>query len=154
MHTHDRSFSPCTRKTNDHGRRTIRDVTQSWTHDPARKVGDNAAPLVEASVVEGLAAIPGLPRAALVERWTEVYGRPPSKGISRRLLEYAAAYHLQAEASGGLRPAVVSKLRRLTESGRNGAPTVPRSGPQEKIARRITAGQGLERMSPHSRGHR
>ena len=84
--------------------------------------------LDEKSVADGLAAIPGLPRAALIERWTEAYGRPPPKGISRRLLEHAAAYHLQARALGGLKPAVLRKLRRSAASGQNGAPAASRSG--------------------------
>ena len=58
----------------------------------------------ESGLAEGLAAIPGLPRETLLGRWTDAYGRPPPKGISQRLLEYAAAYHLQARTLGGLRP--------------------------------------------------
>ena len=66
----------------------------------------------ESGLAEGLAAIPGLPRETLLGRWTDAYGRPPPKGISQRLLEYAAAYHLQARTLGGLRPDVLRKLRR------------------------------------------
>ncbi len=87
----------------------------------------------EMGVADGLAAIPGLPRAALIERWTEAYGRPPPKGISRRLLEYAAAYHLQAQALGGLKPAVLRKLRRLAGSGPNGAPAAARPDPKKTL---------------------
>lgn len=57
-----------------------------------------------------LTAISSLRRSTLVEQWTAVHGRSPPKGISRRLLEYAAAYHLQAKALGGLKPAVRRKL--------------------------------------------
>ena len=63
------------------------------------------------SLAEELAGIPGLPRKALVERWEKAYGGPPPKGISRRLLEYSAAYHLQVKAYGGLKPNVRRKLR-------------------------------------------
>ncbi len=89
--------------------------------------------LDEKGVSDGLAAIPGLPRAALIERWTEAYGRPPLKGISRRLLEYAAAYHLQVQALGGLNPAVLRKLRRPAGSGQEGAPAVSRPGPNKTL---------------------
>ena len=89
--------------------------------------------LDERSVADGLDAIPGLPRAALVEQWTEAYGRPPPKGISRRLLEYAAAYHLQVQALGGLKPAVRRKLRRPVGSERDGAPAVSRPGPKKTL---------------------
>ena len=63
------------------------------------------------SLAEELTRIPGLPRKALVERWEKAYGGPPPKGISRRLLEFSAAYHLQVKAFGGLKPNVRRKLR-------------------------------------------
>ena len=72
-----------------------------------------------------LAAIPDLSRATLVERWAAAYGRPPPKGMSRRLLEYAAAWHLQSQAFGGLDPAVRRKLQRQARLGKNGASRVP-----------------------------
>ena len=87
--------------------------------------------LDERRVAEGLAAIPGLPRTGLIKRWTEAHGHPPPKGISRRLLEHAAAYHLQAQALGGLKPAVLRKLSRPVGSGRNGAPAASRPGPRK-----------------------
>ncbi len=68
------------------------------------------------SIAEQLAVIPNLARAALVERWTEAYGHSPPKGLSRRLLEYAAAYHLQTQAYGGPTPRLRRKLRRLAAS--------------------------------------
>lgn len=89
--------------------------------------------LDDKNVAEGLAAIPGLPRATLIERWKRAYGRPPPKGISRRLLEYAAAYHLQAQALGGLNPAVLRKLRRPAGSEQNGAPAAPRLRPKKTL---------------------
>ena len=62
-------------------------------------------------VAEALSAIPGLLRGELVERWEHAYGRQPPKGISRRLLEYSAAYQVQVKAFGGLKPTVRRKLR-------------------------------------------
>ncbi len=76
-------------------------------------------------VANELAAIPELSRTALVERWAAAYGRPPPKGLSRRLLEYAAAWHLQSQAFGGLDPAVRRKLQRQARSRENGASRVP-----------------------------
>ena len=58
-------------------------------------------------------AISDLSREELIERWIAAHGRPPPKGASRRLLERAAAYHLQATAFGGLKPAAIRKLSRL-----------------------------------------
>ncbi len=72
-----------------------------------------------------LAAIPDLSRVVLVERWAAAYGRPPPKGMSRRLLEYAAAWHLQSQALGGLDPAVRRKLQRQARPGQDGASRVP-----------------------------
>ncbi len=57
-----------------------------------------------------LRVIRNLPRAALMARWTAAYGRLPPKGLSRRLLEHAAAYHLQVKAFGGLKPVIRRRL--------------------------------------------
>ena len=59
----------------------------------------------ENRVAEDLSAIPGLSRAELIERWEKTHGRPPPKGVSRRLLEYSAAYQVQVKAFGGLKKA-------------------------------------------------
>lgn len=61
-------------------------------------------------VAAQLKAIRSLPRAVLMERWTAAHGRPPPKGLSRRLLVYAAAYHVQVKAFGGLKPVVRRRL--------------------------------------------
>jgi hypothetical protein len=63
-------------------------------------------------IASKLAAIKELPRADLIERWEAHHGRSAPKGISRRLLEYSAAYQLQAKAYGGLSPVVRQKLMR------------------------------------------
>ncbi len=76
-------------------------------------------------VANELAAIPEHSRTALVERWAAAYGRPPPKGLSRRLLEYAAAWHLQSQAFGGLDPAVRRKLQRQARPGEDEASRVP-----------------------------
>ena len=57
-----------------------------------------------------LAAIALRSRADLVAQWTRIHGRPPPRGTSRRLLEYAAAYQLQAQAMGDLKPKLRRKL--------------------------------------------
>ena len=55
-------------------------------------------------IAEKLSAITQLSRKDLVERWTSTNKRPPPKGISRRILEYSAAYQVQVKACGGLSP--------------------------------------------------
>ena len=64
-------------------------------------------------IAEELCTISCLSRSKLIERWIAVHNRPPPKGISRRLLEYSAAYQLQAKAFGGLKPTVRRKLRHI-----------------------------------------
>ena len=65
-------------------------------------------------------SVSDLPREQLAERLDQIYRSPPPKGVSRRLLERAAAaYHLQADALGGLKPAVARKLSGLA-SGTDG----------------------------------
>ncbi len=78
-------------------------------------------------VANELAAIPDLSRTVLVERWTAASGRPPPKGLSRRLLEYAAAWHLQSQVFGGLTPAVQRRLHRSVNPGEDGTSRVPRA---------------------------
>ena len=65
----------------------------------------------EDRIVGELSAIPGLTRGELIGLWEKAHGRPPPKGLSRRLLEYSAAYRVQVKASGGLKPMVRRKLR-------------------------------------------
>ena len=68
-----------------------------------------------------LLAIPDLSRAQLVDKWSAAHGQPPPKGISRRLLEYVAAYDLQSKANGGLRPTTRRKLRLVSQGDRTSA---------------------------------
>lgn len=59
-----------------------------------------------------LAALDALSRDELAERWAATYGCPPPAGVRRELLAYAAAWHLQARHSGGLRPETKKLLKR------------------------------------------
>jgi hypothetical protein len=67
--------------------------------------GSDARPSVE--------SVASLTRDELVQIWIKAYRRLPPKGISRRLLEHAAAYHLQAEVRGGLSAAAKRALARV-----------------------------------------
>ncbi len=86
------------------------------------------------SLAEGHAGIPSLPRKALVIRWAKAYGRPPPKGISRRLLEYAAAYDLQSKELGGLKPAAKRKLSQTMNFPANDRSATSRSGQRNKLS--------------------
>ena len=59
------------------------------------------------------AALAELDRAALVEMWQATHGQPPPRGLGKRLLALAAAYHRQAELEGGLKPEVRKRLERI-----------------------------------------
>jgi len=61
-------------------------------------------------VSQDISALTNASREELVERWNLTYGRLPPKGISRRLLERSAAYDIQEEAHGGLKPQVKRQL--------------------------------------------
>ena len=56
-------------------------------------------------------------RKVLIEGWESAYGRSPPKGISRRLMQYALAYHAQAKTYGGLKSAAKRKLFQLARAG-------------------------------------
>ena len=100
-----------------------------------RALSANPSQPLNDSVTDQLAAIPDLSRNDLIERWTQAYGRPPPRRLSRRLLEYGAAYQIQARAFGGLSPAVRRKLQRnaaggdarVTAPARGGAALAPGS---------------------------
>ncbi len=95
-----------------------------------------------------LSAISSLARSDLIERWVDAHGQPPPKGISRRLLEYSAAYHLQVKAFGGLKPATRRKLDRIAAR----TPESETTAPTPSKASRLTPGARLVREW-HGRTH-
>jgi hypothetical protein len=56
-----------------------------------------------------------LPRTELVARWDALYGVPPPKGISRRLMVGALAYAHQAKQQGGPSAALSRRLAQLID---------------------------------------
>lgn len=62
------------------------------------------------AVAEELSTIADFSRSELVELWEKTYECSAPKGISRRLLEYSAAYTAQANAHGGLKASVRRQL--------------------------------------------
>ena len=63
-------------------------------------------------------------RQTLIGLWQAAYGQPPPPGVSRRLLEYAAAYNEQVKKFGGLS---VTTRRDLTKIATRSADQVDRS---------------------------
>ena len=78
-------------------------------------------------IAEELSAIPGHSRGELVARWENAHGGSPPKGISRRLLEYSAAYQVQVKAFGGLKPTIRRRLRVQAASKETSAKSVAAS---------------------------
>ena len=78
-----------------------------------------------------LASLPGLPRAALQQRWTELYGTTPPLHISRPLLTRAVAYKMQEAVHGGLSLATRRLLVRIADNVAAGRAAVP--APTRKI---------------------
>lgn len=72
----------------------------------------------QGQIEQKLVAITGLSRSDLIARWEAVYGRRPPKGISRRLLEYSAAFTIQVNTFGGIKLSVRRKLDRSVGEGK------------------------------------
>ena len=69
-----------------------------------------------------LAEIPQQDMTALRSAWAGMFGRMPPMGLSRRLLELAAAYDMQAKIYGGLSPAIRRKLMQIAATKQEGKP--------------------------------
>jgi hypothetical protein len=101
-----------------------------------------------ATLEKQLAAIPKLDDSALGAGWTALFGRPPPPGLSRRLLELAAAHHAQAKVYGGLRPSI---RRKLINAARQRAAASDRNS-EQKQRTGLTPGTRLVRAW-HGRTH-
>ena len=100
------------------------------TQEPARprgRAGRRSSSALELGDDVTVRSIADLSREALVDAWVEAYGRPPPKGISRRLLQYAAAYHVQARAFGGLSSATRRKLDPALQPSSDATPAPARA---------------------------
>ena len=116
-----------------------------------RALSANPSQPLNDSVTDQLAAIPDLSRNGLIERWTQAYSRPPPRGLSRRLLEYAAAYQIQARAFRGLPPAVRRRLQRIAAAGSSRVAAPARGGAAPALAPGSPADPRVARANPHCR---
>ena len=57
----------------------------------------------------------------LRERWKAMFGKAPSRGISRSFVTRAIAYRLQEKACGGLKPSTQRLLAEFAYDGANGS---------------------------------
>tara|TARA_R110001592_G_scaffold197769_2_gene445781 strand:- start:297 stop:743 length:447 start_codon:yes stop_codon:yes gene_type:complete len=104
---------------------------------------------IENGIAEELLAIPDLSRAELVAGWEKAHGQPPPKGISRRLLEYSAAYQIQVKVFGGLKSAVRRRLRNIPTKSEAGTRL---ASPPPQTSRALSSGTRLVREW-HGRTH-
>ena len=65
----------------------------------------------ERAVEREIAALEGLDRTALLERWRVAFERDASPRLSRPLMEKAIAYDIQVRAFGGLSARMIRALR-------------------------------------------
>ena len=84
-----------------------------------------------------LLALAEASRGELIDHWNTAYGRPPPKGISRRLLERAAAYEMQVKVFGGLKPRVRRQLHACVGDDQQKRPTTssPTLSPGTRLIR-------------------
>jgi hypothetical protein len=75
-----------------------------------------------------LAEIGRLDVPALRLAWEDMFGRLPPNGLSRRLLERAAAYGAQAKIHGGLKPSARRQLLRAARA----LPRKPGGAPRQR----------------------
>lgn len=94
--------------------------------------------LIRSNINEQLTIITTLSRSDLIARWEATFHRPPPQGISRRLLEYSAAYQVQVKALGGLTPTAKRKLQR-------------KAAPDISAAVKVTNPSKLTRLSTGTR---
>ena len=81
-----------------------------------------AAPASHESAIDAtLRELARLPLEVLRQTWARRFGQPPPKSMSRRLLELAAAYQVQARIYGGLKPTVRRKLLQIASKQANAA---------------------------------
>jgi hypothetical protein len=81
----------------------------------------------EPSLEDHLAGLTQLDLSLLRERWTDHFGHPAPKRLSRDRLARAIGYQIQAKQYGGLRPALRRHLERLRDGVDSAAARSPAS---------------------------
>src|SRR6266481_5690235 len=79
----------------------------------------------DSSLDDQLAGTARLDVSALRANWARHFGHPPPKGLGRHLLKLAAAYNVQAEMHGDLKPVVRRKLLRAARPQSDSADAAP-----------------------------
>ena len=105
-------------------------------------------PALRSALDNRLAQLARLDQAALRSGWAELFGRPPSRGISRRLLLYALSHDVQAKAHGGLKPSVRRKLLQVGTMPKLPEPEAAQAQASHLPAPRITPGPPMAWAKP------
>jgi hypothetical protein len=80
------------------------------------------------TVLTRVAALNTLPIPQLKQQWRDLFESEPPP-YNRRFLEHRLAYRIQELAYGGLKPAIVARLRQLAEDLDGGNPANRRPAP-------------------------
>lgn len=88
-----------------------------------------------ADVKAGLAALEGLDRDALAERWVAAFGCPAPHRSRSDFLRRAVAWKIQVEAAGGFDPALARRLAALSGGKPDPAPRLPVLRPGARLMR-------------------
>ena len=67
---------------------------------------------MRAAIDDELGGLEALDTGALKERWLELYGSDPPKGLSAKLMRRAIAYEIQVRAYGGQKRSIRKALQR------------------------------------------
>jgi Protein of unknown function (DUF2924) len=77
------------------------------------------------SLASEIASLSKLGIDELREGWKSMFGKAPSRGISRSFLTRAIAYRLQEKAFGGLKPSTRHLLEEFAHDGADGSAVAP-----------------------------
>lgn len=90
---------------------------------------------MQGSLAGDLARLPALSREELVTEWRMLFGTEPPCRISQPLMLRALAYQFQAQAMGGLKPAVSRELKAIAEKGLQRTQAPPSLSPGTRLLR-------------------
>ncbi|MFZ0679433.1 DUF2924 domain-containing protein [Candidatus Binatus sp.] len=80
-----------------------------------------AASIGREALASEIASLSKLGTDEIRERWKAMFGKTPSRDISRSFLTRAIAYRLQEKAFGGLKPSTRRLLEELTDDRADGS---------------------------------
>ncbi len=86
---------------------------------------DESFPKSPETISSRLASLKSSSMAELKQQWQALYHSEPPHRISRELLTRAAAYRIQEQVYGGLKPSTRRLLLRLADDARSGRPLKP-----------------------------